>query len=305
MKKFIRSCLCMLALLLAIMQPLTASAATVLDPTAPCSLTLHYTKDGTAFGGLEIKLFRVAAFEADGSYALTGPFAEYPVRIHDIQSQREWQESTQALVSYAEADGLTPTATGTTDANGTVKFEDLVTGLYLIMGVRVQTPTERFQFQPFVAFLATPNSDGTYTYDVEAYPKAGTVTPITQFRVIKLWNDTGSRQERPNSISVDILKNGVLHETVTLSQENNWAYTWASTDLDAQWSVAEREVPAGYTVSVSFQNGAFTITNECPPDPSLPPKTGDSTTLWPYIASLIASGVGLVLLGSLRKRKKS
>ena len=303
MKKMIRLCFCMLALLLAMAQPLSAAAAT-LNTAAPCSLTLHYVRENTPFQNLKIEIFRVAAYESDGSYALTAPFTNYPVKIHGIQSQKEWQESTQAMVSYVKAEALSPTVTGKTDATGTVVFQNLTTGLYLVMDAEAQTEAEKFRFQPFFMFLPTPTDSGN-DYDVEAYPKPGAVTPVNQYKVVKLWKDSGISQKRPSSVTVEILKDGVLQETVTLSQENNWSYTWTAKDASGQWTVTEKNVPAGYNVAISSQNGIFTITNEYPQDPGIPPKTGDSTQLWFYIVALCGSGLALILLGSPRKRKQA
>ena len=302
MKKTIRFCLCILTLCLALSHPLTAAAA-ALDVQEPCSLTLHYTKNGAAFGGLEIEIFRIAAFESDGSYTLTGDFSTYPVKIHNMQSQKEWQESTQALVAYVEADALSPTAAGITDASGTVVFDDLSTGLYLVMGADARTETGSFRFQPFCVFLPTPNADGGYDYRITASPKPGAVTPISRYQVVKLWKDSANRQNRPTSITVEILKDGVLHETVVLNAGNNWSYAWETTDVDSRWSVMEQNVPAGYTVSISSRDGVFTITNESSKGSEKPPQSGDSSMLWHYAAAMCVSGLALVILSSRLKRK--
>lgn len=311
MKKHIRFCLCMLALLLILGQPLAARAASGLDLSKPCSLTLHYTKDGNAFSNLEIHIYRVAAYENSGKYTATEVFAKYPVKIHGIRSQKEWQESTQAMVAYIERDDLSPTVTGKTDTEGTVTFEGLSAGLYLVMGVDVQTPNSRFRFQPFFVFLPTPDDHGVYNYDVEARPKPGVVTPIRQYKVVKLWKDDGNRIHRPDSISVEILKDGILQETAELNSENNWSYSWETTQVDSQWSVVEADVPNGYTVAISAKEGVFTIVNTYskPPEKEVPnrkeniPHTGDSMRLWPCIMTMCISGGALVILGGNRKRK--
>ena len=303
MKKTLRFLICILALLLAFPKPMTAMAAG-LNVQEKCSLTLHYAKDGTPYPDLEIRIFQVAAYKSDGSYEATDRFAKYPVKIHNIRSQKEWQESTQALVAYIEADDLTPTATGKTDDTGTVVFQDLSVGLYLVMGADARTEDGIFRFQPFFVFLPTPEENGSYNYHVEANPKPGTVTPISQYKVVKLWKDSGNKKNRPEKVSVEILKDGVLQETVELNPDNNWSYSWETTDVDSQWRVVEKDVPSGYTVSVSSQNGTFTITNVYPQKEVSPPKTGDSSGVQYYIAAMCVSGLMLVILGSLGKRRR-
>ena len=303
MKKIIRFTFCILALLLTFSQPMAAAAASGPDIDHPCKLTLHYVREGAAFKDLEVEIYRVAAYRSDGSYAVTDTFAKYPVKIHNMTSQKEWQESTQAMVAYIEADAPTPTATGKTDTAGTVVFENLETGLYLVMGTDVKTDTMRFRFQPFFIFLPTPGQDGSYDYEMEANPKAGTVTPISVYKVVKLWKDSANKKNRPSAVTVDILKDGVFHHSVELNQSNNWSYSWETVDVNSRWSVAEKSVPNGYTVAISTQNGTFTITNEYPGSSGDRPQTGDSTQLWPYLVAMCGSGLALILLASGKKRK--
>ena len=302
MKKRCLWCLCLLLLLQGICLPAFASE---LQTDAPCSLTLHYTRENVAFPDLEIQIFRVAEYFADGTYALTGAFADYPVQIHDITMQKQWQDAAQTLAAYVVADHITPTATALTDAQGTACFSQLQSGLYLVMNVDAKTPDGTFQFGQTLIFLPTPLEDGTYCYDMEARPKPGTLTPTTQYTVVKLWKDAANAQNRPDGISVDILKDGVLQETVVLSAENNWSYSWQSTDLDARWTVVETNVPDGYTVTITSGENVFTITNTLPPKPEDPPKTGHITLLWPYVLMMSISGCLLLTLGIWQKRKQA
>ena len=301
MKKIVRFCFCLLTLLLVIAQPITAAAA--FDSQAPCSLTLHYSKEDTDFADLEIKIYRVAAFESNGNYALTGDFAQYPVKIHNIQSQLEWRQSIQALISYVEADAIAPLTTKITDAKGIANFEHLSTGLYLVQGVEVTVGKAQFWFQPFLVFLPTMDETTGYDYHMEVKPKAGNSATGHHYKVVKLWKDSGNQANRPTAVTVEILKDGVLHETVVLNEQNNWSYSWEAEDLTNRWTVAEKNVPAGYQVAVSSQWGVFTITNEYPSSPGEPPKTGDSTPLWLYIILMCASGTALVVLAVPRKRE--
>lgn len=306
MKKRIVIWICCVTMLVAIACPVSASAVSSLDTQQPCSLTLHYQKENQGFSGLEIKIYRVAEFEGDGTYELIAPFDSYPVRIHDITTQKEWRDATQTLVAWVDADGLEPTAVAETDETGTVVFEGLEPGLYLILGVDAETATGTVRFEPFLIFLPTPDENGQPDYDMEANPKSIVVPVITEYRVVKLWKDSGNGQNRPASILVDILKDGALQETVELNAENNWSYSWTTEDTTGRWSVVERNVPAGYTVTVTSNGNCCTITNEAVPE--IPdddkPATGDTAVLWPYALALCLSGIGLVALGSSRKKEK-
>lgn len=299
MKKF---CLwlCLLAWLCLSVQPVLA-----VEADRPCSLTLQYAREGETFSGLEICLFRVAEFLPNGGYVLTGDFADYPVKIHGITSQTQWQEVTQTLLSYIQADRLTPVAAVCTQEAGKALFSDLETGLYLVAGVEAETAAGSFRFAPFLVFLPTAGQDGTENYDVEARPKPGEVTPFSRYSVVKLWNDTGASAARPKSVAVNIYQDGQLAETVTLSGENNWSYTWRTEAVDAVWTVAEQNVPDGYTVVVSQKEHTFTLVNTADGTPPPPAETGDSTPVTFYILCMGISGMLLILLGVWYKRKQT
>lgn len=70
-------------------------------------------------------------------------------------------------------------------------------------------------------------------------------------RVLKVWEDNDNAAGvRPESVTVDLLGNGKVYDTVELSAGNNWRHTWTGLDESAQWQVVERE-QVNYTVSVS------------------------------------------------------
>ena len=105
-------------------------------------------------------------------------------------------------------------------------------------------------------------------------------------------------------MTVEILEDGILVETVRLDRTNDWSYSWTDPDAQGIWTVAEKDVPAGYRVSVSAQGSDFTITNTYPRQPDVP-ATGDTAPLWLYVVIFCFSGMMLMILGSigLRNRK--
>ncbi|HLR73667.1 MAG TPA: Cna B-type domain-containing protein, partial [Virgibacillus sp.] len=111
----------------------------------------------------------------------------------------------------------------------------------------------------------------TYTVDEEAvagYEKSIEGNDITNLRVgttevsgTKTWKDDSS-EERPESIKVNLLQNGVVIDTVEVTAEDDWKYSF--TDLDQydnegvayEYEVKEQGVP-GYKSEVD----GFDITN--------------------------------------------
>lgn len=77
--------------------------------------------------------------------------------------------------------------------------------------------------------------------------------------VRKVWVDDG--KDRPDSVTVQLLRDGEVQEEVELSQSNNWAYTWELLDDGYNWSVVEKDVPDGYEAAYTTSGNITTITN--------------------------------------------
>jgi len=93
-------------------------------------------------------------------------------------------------------------------------------------------------------------------------------------QVIKIWKDTGYEQSRPKEISVDLLRNGEVYDTVVLNAENGWMYSWNTLEKDCTWSIRERQVPENYTAEIVEDGITFLITNTYQP-PYTPPEPVD------------------------------
>lgn len=309
MKKILHRILIVLLLISVVLQPVPVGAAERVDTARKCSLELEYSSEGRGFSGLEIRIFRVAEMYEDGRFALISPYNSFPVTIHGIKSQKEWRDAANTLAAYITSQQVAPTKLATTTENGKVLFSDLTTGIYLVMGTTAETEDATYRFENFCVFLPTPLSDGRLDYEMEAKPKFE-YTPKPEepkeieLKVVKLWKDTGYKNSRPKSIKVDILKNGVVQETVTLNAANNWTYTWKAPEGDDVWTVVEKDVPKAYTVVITSSGGVITITNKRPPSDNDPPKTGDTFALRPWLMTMSVSGMALAGLGILGKRKR-
>lgn len=136
--------------------------------------------------------------------------------------------------------------------------------------------------------VADYSSEITGTVDdgftvTNTYNKQGGGDPIitpTTVSVTKFWNDGGS-EDRPNSVSVQLYKNGMAYGSpVTLSVANNWHYEWTGLDNYSIWTVDERSTFDNYVKSISGYGNIWAITNtlkstddsgsEDPDDPNKP-----------------------------------
>ena len=188
-------------------------------------------------------------------------------------------------------------------------FSDLKAGLYLVSGVEAENETGTYLFDSFVISLPDFETE-EYNYNVTAKPKSSLFTPSQkeiQYKVVKLWKDSLNNENRPNSVTVDIFKNGKKEKTVTLSAENNWCYFWKDSE-NAKWAVIEKNVPKDYKVATSVKNTSFLITNtfvpENPNDPPdfTPPQTGDTSPIMFYVILMCISGLFMVILGIANAR---
>ncbi len=302
MKNRILAWLLVMAIGLLTVCPLAVSAAP-LNTQEDASLTLFYERDGYAFADVTVAVFRVAEAAADGTFSLVAPFSSYPVNIHDITKQTQWTTVATTLNAYIAAEQIVPDRTVATDAQGTARFAELKTGLYLVQEVTAENAQGRYTFNRFLVYVPTPQADGSYEYHVEAKPKCTRHVPTARYTVTKLWKDDGDRAARPREVTVDIYRDGVLQESQILSADNQWSYTWQVTEETGNWSVAERAVPNGYTVSIRQNGGTFSIINTRSTTPEPPPDTGETFTPLPWILAMALSGMVLVILGIGRKRR--
>lgn len=126
--------------------------------------------------------------------------------------------------------------------------------------------------------------------------------------VKKMWNDADNQDGiRPESITINLLANGIKIATKTVTAGDGWAWTFS--DLakyedgkEIVYTITEDAVAGGYTSQISgdAQHG-YVITNTVEDVPD----TGDMATLGLWLMSFAVSGTALTssLLYNRKKRK--
>lgn len=284
-----------------------AGASDAIDRTRPVTLTIDYQIEEQPISGAAFDLYRVGEISGSGALTLSGAFQEYPVSLSGLDSAG-WKALAETLYGYALRDSLVPTDSGNTDENGLLTFptqsQPLSVGLYLVAGQSHLAGGTICTPEPFLLTLPFATGDNTYTYAPLVQPKYGiqTETDSVSRSVLKVWKD--GQTGRPASIEVQLLKNGVVYDTVTLSQQNSWRHSWDGLDANARWQAVEKAVPSGYTVAVTQDNDTFVVTNSLKspvsPSPSTLPQTG---LLWWPVPLLTICGMLLFVLGWLRHQK--
>ena len=322
-----------LVLLAAVLCLLTsvAQAAGSIDLTRKPTLTLTYRDGKTALSGAKFSIYRVADADETGKQTVRSEFDEFDLDIRG-KNDRRWREMAQTLESYVLRRELTPADSGKNDKTGMLTFPTqgkmLAAGLYLVIGERHTQGGNDYDAEPFFVLLPTQDLENNeWVYDVSANVKFSK-TPVPDDgdtvtrKVLKVWDDDGAEDSRPQEITVELLRNGKVYDTVKLSEKNNWRYTWLDLDADARWSVTEKTV-SGYTVSITREGITFVVTNTKKPDrtdtpdtpvkpsnpskPSSPakptlPQTG---AVWWHVEALALSGLVFLILGALDRKTEA
>ena len=293
--------LCLLTVMLLL--PTTAFAAGPIDTAAEANLTLTLTPDGNPVEGLEFRLYRVAEVSSSVEFTLTEKFANYPISV-TAPTEESWRYLTAILPGYIAADQVKPDYTKKTDEDGVAAFENISTGLYLVMGDVYHGYRQFITPTPFLVSLPNRNDDDTWTYSVSVANKY-TSKPDSEdvdIEVLKVWNDN-KNSDRPKEVTIELYDGNTLYETVVLNKSNNWQHKWTNLYGGTTWSIKEREVPEGYTVSIEQQGNRFVVTNTkpCPPSKT-PEKLPQTGVLWWPVPVLLVCGLMLVLMGLIRRR---
>lgn len=287
----------------------TADAKEPISPDKDCSLTIAYRYDGKNFSNHPVRLYKIADVSADFQYSLTAPFADSGLILNGVQSVGEWNVIRSTLETHILTYDVDANLTGTTDQDGQVCFNALKPGLYLAITEQVIQNDWIYSFDSALVALPGLSADGLWQYEVAVTSKSKAIPPAEtdeeiEFKVLKLWKGDNGRSDRPQSIEVEIFRDGVSYQTAILSEENHWTFSWFAKDDGATWKVVERNVPTGYTMMVEERETSFVLTNTRPPDKPDVPQTGDTTNIMLYLVLMNVSGIMLIILGMAGKRKR-
>ena len=289
----------------------TADAKEFISTDTLCTLGITYSSNGTSFSDLPIRLYKIAEVSSDFQYTLAPAYKASNLIINGIRTVGEWDVIRSTLETYIIANGIRPESVILTDEYGEAHFGSLLPGLYLAVTDRVVQNETTYTFESALMALPNLNNAGFWQYSLEVTPKSRSTDPsepdkVIELDVIKLWKGDSDKNVRPQSIEVEIFRNGESYKTVELSKDNNWKYSWTAEDDGSVWKVFEQSAPAGYTMTVDERETSFIITNtfnyEEPDTPPSPP-TGDTSNTLLYIILMNISGITLIILGIRGKRK--
>lgn len=242
-------------------------AAGMIDTEKDISLTISYRNDEIPIAGAEFDIYRIADTDAYARMTLTERFAGYPITLKG-NDQTGWDALAETLKGYVWTDSLTADFSGKTDAEGilTASFKP---GLYLVMSSRITIGSYIYSSSPYLVFLPSLDQEkNSWDYNTESYPKVsfekkpsdGSGGKTVSRSVIKVWNDSGKESSRPEKVTVHLMCDGKVVDTVTLNADNNWRYSWSNLERNHDWLVTEDAV-SGYTQTITQDGNVFTVRN--------------------------------------------
>lgn len=295
----------MLVLLLSLFA--VPASADPVDASRECTLTLEASIDGEHVPSLPFSVYRVAELSGSApTITLVEPYASYPISLDGLQGE-DWAALAETLRTYVRADTLASDANGLTGEDGRLVFSGLNCGLYLVLGERLEYEGGYLEVTPFL--ISLPNiADGSWQYERLAKPKLNMVDPeSTSLRVLKIWDDAGREKGRPVQLSVHLLCDGEVCESVILTAENSWRWHWEELDASHEWTVVE-DIPANYTVTMELIGDCWCITNHStqtpppPPPPSYPPSLPQTGLNWWPVLGFGCAGLLLLLMALVVRR---
>ena len=146
------------------------------------------------------------------------------------------------------------------DANGEWKYEF----------------TDLFKYRDHgaeIVYTISEDAVAKYITSYNGYDITNThVTETTRIPVTKIWDDADNQDGvRPDSITVNLYRDGELYDSVELTAEMGWAYEWTDLDryedggLRVNWRIQEERVPnyrttyKGYEITNTYSPQTVTV----------------------------------------------
>ena len=300
--KALQKCLLFLLILSLICMP--TSTAFALEETG---IEIRYP-----YGSCTFDFYRLATFSDTEGFLPATPFDRYVNTIPSLaEMEKLTPEEARLLATTMETvvlrDDIAPYRTATTDEDGELVLTGIQQGMYLVLGT--STTDGEYFYTPSPILVSVPTRD---VHDVWQYHvivehnkvvKEKLEQPTTHREVIKIWKDDGNEARRPANITIQLLQDGAVYDTVLLSAANNWMYRWTDLPAAHSYTAVEIDVPEPYTISVERDRTAIYITNTYNgPPPPPPPDLPQTGQLWWPVPLFVMLGLSSLLLSAFYRR---
>ncbi len=299
----------LLSIAIAVFSCFSVFAASAVDISKPCSLTVSFAPNGERAQNVRFNLYHIANYNKNGIFVLTEKYKSLPIDVQKTSTDH-LRKLITTIDGYIAANKISADKSGVTDENGVASFANLKAGMYIVRGEKFSSSSGTYKPATFMVTLPSENSKGNLNYNVTSEPKwESESVGYVNLEVLKLWDDD-SNPNRAKSVTVELYVDGILFDTVVLDGASNWRYRWYNLPANHEFLVREKNVPAGYSVTVEKQGNRFVITNSKTDNVDSPSDgtTSDDTklpvtgVLWWPVPVLICLGLVLLILGFSRRR---
>lgn len=221
-------------------------------------ITLLEKNDNEKIIGAEITIYKVAnAYEKNHNIFLeyVSELSSCNVSLDDLESREVASNIEKCIPS--DYNGISKL----TNQDGNVKYDNLDLGFYLI-----KQTNKVDGFSKIDSFLAMipKEIDNSWEYNIKATPKTDIIR-VMDINVRKVWNTSNNNTNHgvnlPKSITIELLLNDKIVDTVKLNNENEWKHTWTDLPKSDSYTVREINVPKGWTVTYQKEDNSFIVTN--------------------------------------------
>lgn len=248
------------------------------QPESRCCLTVEFQHESFPISNATFQLYRIADLGADRKLSYVEAFSDLRLDAEALSN------AAYDLYARVEHQNLQPEQTLITDQDGIASAADLAPGAFLLVGIPATVNGFDYHVEKQVIFLEKE----TLTLRPKS-TRLPSEAKLISIEAVKLWDDQGFENERPNAIVVRLLKDGKTVSSAVLSDTNGWRHTWNDLLPNANWSVQE-DVPEGYKVTVRESENTFTLTNHRKEIP----QTGH---IWWPVLTVLCVGLALIVVG--------
>ena len=125
-----------------------------------------------------------------------------------------------------------------------------------------------------ITYEITENKVDGYETEINGYDIINTYKAVTSINGRKIWMDDNNKDNtRPDSITVNLLRNGVIIKSKVVSEEDNWEYSFDNLEKydednnEIKYSISENKV-TGYQTNIIDNNIVNTYNPEIPKEPT-------------------------------------
>lgn len=254
-------------------------------------ITLKEKEENKLIDGAELTIYKVADAK-ENNHNLVFEYVE-ELKSCGVSLDNLKKENLSEEINACVSDKIKGQSKVTEE--GKVSFDNLDLGLYL---VRQTGKVDGYStISPYLVMVPVSN-DSKWNYEVKSTPKTDIIR-VMDLSVRKVWATSVSNvnlNNAPDYVEIALLNNGEVIDTIKLSEDNNWEYTWNDIEKSDAYSVKEINVPKGYTVTYQSDGNMFIVTNT---------TTLVQTGNMPWLVGLFGGlGVMLVLASVIYTRVK-